>query len=93
MILLTTLNMAYVISTPKSEKDENKTLEQARRRVKWKNDDIICRGYILNAMQDSLFNIYQYHKYVKELWETLENKYMAKDASSKKFLAVNFNCY
>nr|GEU85744.1 zinc finger, CCHC-type [Tanacetum cinerariifolium] len=29
----------------------------------------------------------------KELWDSLESKYMAKDASSKKFLVSNFNNY
>nr|GFB94377.1 zinc finger, CCHC-type [Tanacetum cinerariifolium] len=29
----------------------------------------------------------------KELWDTLEAKYMAKDASSKKFLVSNFTNY
>ena len=36
---------------------------------------------------------YQYHESAKELQETLKNKYMAKDANSKKFLASNFNSY
>ena len=47
MILLTDSNMAYVISTPKPEEVENKTLEQTRRRSKWENDDFICRGIFL----------------------------------------------
>ncbi|GJZ94302.1 hypothetical protein Tco_0666505 [Tanacetum coccineum] len=29
----------------------------------------------------------------KELWDSLESKYMAEDASSKKFLVSNFNNY
>ena len=94
MILLTTLNVAYVISTSKPEEgEENETLEQARRRGKWENDDFICRGYILNEMQVAVFDIYQYHDSTKELWETLEIKSMAEDASSKKFLVINFNSY
>ena len=75
--------MAYVISTPKPEV-KNETLEQSRKRGKWENDDFICRGHIFNGMQDSLFDIYQYHEAAKELWETLENKYMVEDASSNK---------
>ena len=34
MILLTTLNVAYVISTPKPEEMENETLNQSRKRGK-----------------------------------------------------------
>ena len=82
-----------MISTPKSEKVENETLEQSRKRGKWENDDFICKGHILIEIQDSLFDIYQYHESAKELWDTLEKKYMAEDASSKKFLVSKFNSY
>ncbi|GJW37056.1 hypothetical protein Tco_0059976 [Tanacetum coccineum] len=49
-------------------------------------DDYVCRGIILNGMSDSLFDIYQNVKSGKELRDSLEAKYMAGDASSKKFL-------
>ena len=35
LILITSLNVAYVISTLKSEEKENETLEEARKRNKW----------------------------------------------------------
>ena len=93
MILLTTLNVAYVISIPTLEEAENETLEQSRKKSKWENDDFIWRGHIPHGMQDSLFDIYQYHKSAKELRDTLENKYLEEDASSKKFLVSNFTSY
>nr|GEV51168.1 zinc finger, CCHC-type [Tanacetum cinerariifolium] len=43
------------------------------------------RGLILNGMSDSLFDVYQNVETSKELWDTLEAKYMAEDTSSKKF--------
>ncbi|GJR69676.1 zinc finger, CCHC-type containing protein [Tanacetum coccineum] len=46
--LLTTLKVAYVLSTPKLEFVEEDTLEQTKKRCKWDNDDYICRGHILN---------------------------------------------
>ncbi|GKB14733.1 hypothetical protein Tco_0848656 [Tanacetum coccineum] len=49
-------------------------------------DDYVCRGIILNDMSDSLFDIYQNVVSRKELGDSLEAKYMAEDASSKKFL-------
>ena len=57
------------------------------------NDDYICRGHILNGMVDSLFDVYQNHESSRELWEALEAKYLAEDASSKKFLVSNFKNY
>ncbi|GKB77211.1 hypothetical protein Tco_0944106, partial [Tanacetum coccineum] len=45
----------------------------------------ITRGLILNDMSNSLFDIYQSVESSKELWDPLKAKYMAEDASSKKF--------
>nr|GEZ45207.1 zinc finger, CCHC-type [Tanacetum cinerariifolium] len=59
------------------------------KRMKWENDDYICRGHILNGMDDSLFDIYQNIESTKALWESLESKYMAEDASSKKRWSQN----
>ncbi|GKC45228.1 zinc finger, CCHC-type containing protein, partial [Tanacetum coccineum] len=72
---------------------EDDTVEAIRRRAKWENDDYICRGHILNGMSDSMFDIYQNIESAKELWDSLESKYMAEEASSKKFLVTNFNNY
>ncbi|XP_074296843.1 uncharacterized protein LOC141627497 [Silene latifolia] len=84
--LLTTLKVVYVLSAPMPEHRDDETMEEARNRLKWKNDDYICRGHILNGMSDSLFDVYQNYESEKELWNELESKYMAEDASSKKFL-------
>ncbi|GJR90839.1 zinc finger, CCHC-type containing protein [Tanacetum coccineum] len=84
--LLTTLKVVYVLSTPSPVWSENETLEATRKRMKWEKDDYICRGHILNSMSDSLFDIYQNVESAKALWESLESKYMAEDASAKKFL-------
>nr|GFA36337.1 zinc finger, CCHC-type [Tanacetum cinerariifolium] len=54
--------------------------------MKWENYDHICRGHILNGMSDSLFDIYQNPESAKALWESLESKYMAEDASATNFL-------
>ncbi|KAL0420966.1 UNVERIFIED_CONTAM: Retrovirus-related Pol polyprotein from transposon TNT 1-94 [Sesamum latifolium] len=84
--LLTTLKVVYVLSTPFPDYMVDETVEQTRRRSKWENDDYICRGHILNGMSDTLFDIYQNVESAKALWDGLEAKYMAEDASSKKFL-------
>ncbi|KAL6559801.1 hypothetical protein OROGR_004918 [Orobanche gracilis] len=86
--MLTTLKVAYVLSTPRPEAVENETLEDSRKRSKWDNDDYICRGHILNGMSDSLFDIHCEAESAKDLWDTLESKYIAEDASSKKFLVI-----
>ncbi|GJV56068.1 zinc finger, CCHC-type containing protein [Tanacetum coccineum] len=92
--LLSSMSVVYVLTTLMSEVGgDNPTVEQVRKRPKWDNDDYVCRGLILNGMSDSLFDIYQNVETSKELWDTLEAKYMAEDASSKKFLVSNFTNY
>ena len=64
-----------------------------RARAKWKNDDYICCGHILNSKSDPLLEIYQAVPYAKELWDLLEERYMKEDATSKKFLVSHSNGY
>ncbi|GJU53311.1 hypothetical protein Tco_1227025 [Tanacetum coccineum] len=65
---------------------EDDTLEVVRHISKWEKDNYICRGNILDGMFDPLFDIYQNVESAKELLDSLEFKYMTKEASSKKFL-------
>ena len=91
--LLTTLNLAYVMKTPYPEEQENETLAHTQERTKWENDDYICKGHVLNALADSLFDIYQLVEIAKELWDTLEAKYLTENATGKKFLVCHFMKY
>nr|GEX99094.1 zinc finger, CCHC-type [Tanacetum cinerariifolium] len=78
---------------PIPEDGDNAIVEQLRKRAKWDNNDYVCRGLIFNGMSDSLFDIYQSVESSKELWDSLDAKYMAEDASSKKFLVSNIINY
>nr|GEW62588.1 zinc finger, CCHC-type [Tanacetum cinerariifolium] len=51
--LLMTLKVVYVLTTPMPELVEDATVEAIRIRAKWKNDDYICRGHILNEDSSS----------------------------------------
>nr|GEV59503.1 zinc finger, CCHC-type [Tanacetum cinerariifolium] len=92
--LLSSMNVVYVLTTliPEDGGDDA-TVEQIMKRAKWDNDDYVLRGLILNGMSNSLFDIYQNVESSKELWDSSEAKYMAEDASSKKFLVSNFTNY
>ncbi|GKB36285.1 zinc finger, CCHC-type containing protein, partial [Tanacetum coccineum] len=92
--MLSSISVVYVLTTHMLEDGgENPTVEQVRKRAKWDNNDYVYRGLILNGMFDSLFDVYQNVETSKELWDTLEAKYMAEDASSKKFFVSNFTNY
>nr|GEV55663.1 reverse transcriptase domain-containing protein [Tanacetum cinerariifolium] len=49
--LLFSMSVIYVLTTPIPKDGENATMKQIKRTNKWKNDDYVCRGLILNAQQ------------------------------------------
>ncbi|GJW57689.1 hypothetical protein Tco_0104420 [Tanacetum coccineum] len=55
------------------------TMNVIKKKSKWENYDYVCRGIIFNGMSDPLFDIYQFVESAKELWDSLEAKYMAED--------------
>ncbi|KAI8560821.1 hypothetical protein RHMOL_Rhmol04G0285900 [Rhododendron molle] len=90
--LLTTLKVVYVLTTPSPvipEEPDDETMEQARERGKWENDDYICRGHILKALSETSMNSMT----AKEIWDALNDKYLSDDATSKKFLVSQFINY
>ncbi|GJX99284.1 zinc finger, CCHC-type containing protein [Tanacetum coccineum] len=89
--LLSSMSVVYVLTTPIPEDGENATVDQLRRRAKWDIDDYVYIDLILNGMSDPLFDIYQNVESSKELWDSLEAKYMAEDASSTMTTKVNVN--
>jgi hypothetical protein len=80
--LLTTLKVAYVLTSPKPQETEEETVVDLRQRQKWENDDYICTGHILKGLSDALFDVYQDSTSAKELWEKLEARYMQEDATT-----------
>ncbi|GKB78337.1 hypothetical protein Tco_0945232, partial [Tanacetum coccineum] len=79
--LLATLKVAYILTKPYPEESEDETLVTSHERLKFENDDFICRGHILNAMSDPLFDVYQNYSTAKELWNALEERYFTEDAT------------
>ncbi|CAM8913723.1 unnamed protein product [Rhodiola kirilowii] len=43
-LLLTSLKVVHVLSTPMPVADDNAPIDSIRKRSKWENDDYICRG-------------------------------------------------
>nr|GEV36966.1 zinc finger, CCHC-type [Tanacetum cinerariifolium] len=64
-------------------------LVESRECLKFRNDDFIQRGHILNVIPDPLFDVYQYNPSAKELWKALEERFFTEDATSKKFIVFN----
>ena len=56
----------------------------------WKHVDFLFQNYILNGIDNTLYNVYSLIKTTMELWESLEKKYKTADAGSKKFVVGKF---
>jgi len=78
--------MSLQFLSPKKRKGE--TMADLRERQKWKNDNYICAGHILNGLCGALFDFYQDSISAKDLWEKLEARYMKEYATTllEKFI-------
>ncbi|KAK3006750.1 hypothetical protein RJ639_015521 [Escallonia herrerae] len=90
------MKVYYVIVNPRPpepDKNEEESVAQTRERLRWDQDDEICRGNILNGMSNTLFDAYHTVKTAKELWNQLERRYITEDATSKMFIVSKFFDY
>ncbi|KAK3023731.1 hypothetical protein RJ639_042741 [Escallonia herrerae] len=93
---MTAALVPVVIVNPRPpEPGENKeeSVAKTRERLRWDQDDEICRGHILNGMSNTLFDAYHTVKTAKELWNQLERRYITEDATSKRFIVSKFFYY
>ena len=56
----------------------------------WNHSDFMCRSYVLNGLENTLYNVYSLLKTAKELWDSLDKKYKTEDAGLKKFIVGKF---
>ncbi|KAL5550601.1 hypothetical protein UlMin_000777 [Ulmus minor] len=87
--LLTALKIIYILNPdlpplPKTTDEYTDEIKAARKQME--GDELICRGHILNALSDRLYDLYTNTKSSKEIWTTLEFKYKANEEGTKKFL-------
>ena len=57
------------------------------------HSDFLCKNYIFNGLDNTLYNVYSPIKTARELWESLDRKYKTKDAEMKKFIVGKFLDY
>ena len=91
--MLTALKIFYVLDPslpPILEPNENDSDEVNALRNIRKEDEIICKGHILNALSDRLYDFYIMEPSAKEIWKALEFKYKAEEEGTKKFLIFKY---
>lgn len=91
MFYLTTLNLTKFLYEDAPALKENESNRQVVATVEaWKHADFLCKNYILNGLDNALYNVYSPIKSAKELWDSLDKKYKAKDAGMKKYIVGRF---
>ena len=88
--LLTSLNVVYVLATPRPEESEDETFSMKHERNKWNQDNCTCKSYIYNSISDELLPIFQNKETSKELWDALEMHYISANPTSKPSLVSKF---
>ena len=94
LFYLTTMNLANITreEVPKATTDPP-TREMLLTIEAWMQSDFLYRNYILNRLENNLYDIYSSYKTAKEVWEMLEKKYKTEDAGAKKFVIGKFLKY
>ncbi|XP_050916217.1 uncharacterized protein LOC127131337 [Lathyrus oleraceus] len=91
--LLTALKIQYVLDPdlePIPKPTENDTNEIKKERKKRKEDELLCRGHILNTLSDRLYDLYTNTASAKEIWNALEFKFKVEEEGTKKFLISKY---
>ncbi|XP_023880710.1 uncharacterized protein LOC111993088 [Quercus suber] len=94
--LLTALKLSYVLDwnlmpfPTTSDEDTDKIKAQ---RKKQEEDELICRGHILNTISERLYDLYTSMKSPKEIWNALEAKYKTKKVGTNKFIIQKYFDY
>ncbi|KZV25134.1 hypothetical protein F511_42831 [Dorcoceras hygrometricum] len=84
LFYLTTLNLVRFLREDAPTVSENETDKDKRAAFEaWGHGDFLCRNYVLNGVDNSLYNVYSPMTTAKLLWESLEKKYKTEGAGLK----------
>ena len=91
LFYLTTLNLERFLNEDGPKLDVGETDKEKLAAVDaWNHFDFLCRNFVLNGVENTLYNIYSPLKTAKELWDSLDKKYKTEDAGLKKFIVGKF---
>ncbi|XP_019263214.1 PREDICTED: uncharacterized protein LOC109240977 [Nicotiana attenuata] len=93
LFFLTKLGISYLLSsdlTAMPEPTAQDSDETKAARKKREDDEVRCRGFILNSLSDRLYDLFRPHKSPQEIWKALEQKYTAVKQGTDRFLGIKF---
>lgn len=85
LLYFTTKKISSICSTIKPEDVDVYTVKNITAIKKWSENDLLCKNYTLNALNDDLYDYYSSFETVKDIWDALQNKYYTKEVDSKKY--------
>ncbi|TYK03675.1 pol polyprotein [Cucumis melo var. makuwa] len=86
LLYLTTLNLAKFLKEDALILLEGETDKEKQLAVDaWKHAEYRCKNYIMNRLDNTLYNVYSRVDSAKNLWTSLEKKYKTEVAGAKKF--------
>ena len=94
--LLIALKLFYILDPnlmsfpPTSDEDTDEIKAQ---RKKPKEDELICRGHILNTLLNRLYDLYTSMKSPKKIWNALKAKYKTEKIGKSKFIIQKYFDY
>ena len=59
----------------------------------WEHANKVCRHIILSTLSNELFDVYCSYKEAREIWDSMNKKYILEDAGTQKFAIGNFLNY
>ncbi|XP_020266922.1 uncharacterized protein LOC109842457 [Asparagus officinalis] len=102
MFLLTALKISYIlkpnlqpIEDPKPSADGKQPTEEEieeikKQKAKREEDEVLCRGHILNTLSDRLYDLFTRIKSARKIWNALEFKYKAEEEGTNKYLIAKY---
>ena len=95
LFYLTTLHLARYLyeEAPKQKEGDDADFQTVVAIDTWKQGGFLCKNYILNGLDNMLYNVYSVKESAKELWESLDLKYKIEDVRAKKFTIGRFLDY
>ncbi|GAV87683.1 UBN2_2 domain-containing protein [Cephalotus follicularis] len=80
----------HVTTTDETQPNAKALKRVNQQRKKHEEDELLCRGHILNTLSDRLFNLFTGMKSTKEIWDVLEFKYRAEEQGTNKYLIAKY---
>ncbi|GAU45981.1 hypothetical protein TSUD_401210 [Trifolium subterraneum] len=76
-----------------AEQLKEKALQIEKERQLWIDNDYVCKNYIINGLEDDLYDYYRTYETVSDVWEALSKKYDTEEAGPKKYVLSRYLNY